>query len=1431
MKSTKLFLVLVLQLWALRSMSQNHNYALNFDGSDDYIQLGQLTGIDSTSNTLELWIKVPVVGTGGLTSSERVGIILGGYNSTPHFNYEITTNGRPRVYWNNGEVNLTASSTYDVRDGKWHHLAYVRDVTNNFIKIFLDGNEIAASTSAGTNINMTVPQRIGRDNRTSGTTHNFHGSMDELRIWDYAKSETEIRASMCSTVDPNSTGLLSYYNFNVSSDTFLIDQTGTLGGNLQNFGFTGNVSNWFVSDAPFGDVSVYDYAVSSTSVITMTTTQNGVFEVSNISGSTGTTEGVHIYRIDSVPNYTDSLMGNIAGNDAYFGVFQAGLGTSLVYDVELDYTNMFSVQTAAEPFTILLERSSYADSTWANSAATLDVTANTIEKSNVTTNKEFMIGQGQSLVAPPTSLFDNALNFDGDNDYIQLNQSAGVGDTSNTVELWLKVPEVGTGGLTASERVGIVLGGYNSNPHFNYEITTGGVPRVYWNGGQVNLSASSVDLRDGKWHHLAYVRDVALNQFLIYVDGVEVASSTSAGSDLVMTVPQRIGRDNRTSTPTHNLHGTMDELRIWNVAKTETEIRQSMCSRVPLNSNGLVSYFDFNVSAGSSILDQVGPLNGTLNGFALTGDTSNWIITSAPVGDQSVYEYAPSTATALLLSSATNGNFEVSNVTGSLGATDGIHIYRRDTVPNYSDSMITNIPNNNAYFGVFEAGISADLTFDVKYDYNNVAAVQGPAEHLTLLMEREHYADSTWLDAAGTLSTPQNIITRTGDTATAEFILGQDLLPPPPPPFLNNSFSFDGEDDFIQMANPLNVGEMSHTFELWLKVPMVNTDGLDPTERVGIIIGTYNDNPNFNYEIHNEGTPRIYWNGAEVNATANSQDLRDNRWHHLAFVRDVAADSFKIYIDGEVVLDLGTSGTDIDVQTIHRIGGDNRSTDGGPSFHGQMDEIRIWSKAKTTQEIREGMCHKLTGSEADLLTYYPFDGQSIADLGSAANNGSFTNVNSTDPRSGYRVSGAPVGDESAYLHTNNFANQSVTIGSLTSNFTVDSITGFIDGVHVYRVDTLPHSDSGIYNLGNQSLYYGVFVSQVGVYNSLNYNAVYDYSGDANAVINENNINLYARASGDLTPWVLSSAIQDQSNDVLVVNTPSGRGEYILADYSGNPCSIPTNVDIDNVELTTADISWTTSSPETKVQYGTTGFSLGSGTQVSSTTGSYSFSGLLSETGYEFYLGDSCSATGQFVWVGPFVFATKPLCPFPDIFEVSTLTDSSAILNVVTSGTNTEWVTSHGPVGFNVDFGIQRTHNSTPIVLDGLNELTSYEVYIRADCDSLYSDWFGPLTFTTDSVKSDSVIGIPTVEENGSDLQVFPNPATSEINLKFTNSKNNESYTVVLYNMTGVEVQRMDNVVGDGVYKMPVKSTVSSGLYLLKVVGGKGVYSQQIVIRN
>ena len=170
---------------------------------------------------------------------------------------------------------------------------------------------------------------------------------------------------------------------------------------------------------------------------------------------------------------------------------------------------------------------------------------------------------------------------------------------------------------------------------------------------------------------------------------------------------------------------------------------------------------------------------------------------------------------------------------------------------------------------------------------------------------------------------------------------------------IGGAMQFDGDDDQIQLKSVFTtLGSSSNTVATWIRIPLAGTEDLGATERVGIVLGNYNDSPNSNWELHAAGQMRLWWNGGEVDGRGTT-DLRDDTWHHLAWVRNKATNANYMYIDGQLETTITTLGTDITFNTTHRIGGDNRGSP--PNWHGLLDDVQVYSRALSQAEIENIM--------------------------------------------------------------------------------------------------------------------------------------------------------------------------------------------------------------------------------------------------------------------------------------------------------------------------------------------------------------------------------------------------------------------------------------------------------------------------------------------
>ncbi|WP_347174710.1 T9SS type A sorting domain-containing protein [Polaribacter uvawellassae] len=94
------------------------------------------------------------------------------------------------------------------------------------------------------------------------------------------------------------------------------------------------------------------------------------------------------------------------------------------------------------------------------------------------------------------------------------------------------------------------------------------------------------------------------------------------------------------------------------------------------------------------------------------------------------------------------------------------------------------------------------------------------------------------------------------------------------------------------------------------------------------------------------------------------------------------------------------------------------------------------------------------------------------------------------------------------------------------------------------------------------------------------------------------------------------------------------------------CSTSTNLGASNLGEHSADLTWSstnTSDTEWVVEYGTQGFTLGTGTKTGQTNQkSISIGNLNPNTSYDFYVQDKCKRSIDSDWAGPFNFTTKVL---------------------------------------------------------------------------------------------------------------------------------------------------------------------------------------------
>jgi hypothetical protein len=157
--------------------------AYQFDGATTGITLGTNASLSgATDFTVEAWIKAA----GG-------GRIIQQRDSTPsgwqgQYAFSVTSGGAVSFYIYNSGYQWQLTSTRTVTDGKWHHVAGVRDGTEGYI--YIDGTLAATGSGDIKDVNGALNAFIGYDGRDSNNY--FNGLMCDVALYDYAVSAARI---------------------------------------------------------------------------------------------------------------------------------------------------------------------------------------------------------------------------------------------------------------------------------------------------------------------------------------------------------------------------------------------------------------------------------------------------------------------------------------------------------------------------------------------------------------------------------------------------------------------------------------------------------------------------------------------------------------------------------------------------------------------------------------------------------------------------------------------------------------------------------------------------------------------------------------------------------------------------------------------------------------------------------------------------------------------------------------------------------------------------------------------------------------------------------------------------------------------------------------------------------------------------------------
>ncbi len=847
--------------------------------------------------TIEAWVSFDSLGAATQT-------ILSKYDTvTSQRSYllevvESSGNHNLKLTLNNGSgespTDVTVQGATNIVAGQWYHVAGVRD--GDAMKLFIDGvQESATSTITGNISSETNNLVLGYQDSQSGSsqTNVLDGQLMDVRLWSEARDPSDLGGAVTS-------------------------------------GDTGLVGNWRLGE-------------SGTSTIAADWSGNGLDGV--VSSPSRLQHSPEIQGVRAVIYEDTSLQGTAVGDDvvgtATFSV--SGGVTSGSFQVLSTSNGKLQLNTTTGEWVYTPNDNSSGEDTF-----TINVTGSTSGSDSQTVSVNVLARDDAPSV---DAGFGQALDFSGASSVVTIGAGQdGVFRTLNgdvTVEAIVKLDTLpGSGNVTIASMGGNGAGS-GFNQLFKLEIdSAGNVVAGHQNGTNSDvLATGTAGIVAGETYHIAAVRDSSAENWLIYVDGTLIQTTSFAGNAPSGGANGDLTLGALSGGGSNVVDGVIDEVRIWNTVRSATDISTFRTLRLDGDETGLLAYYDFeDVTTGAQ--------DKSLN--------NNDGVISGPTAIQSNLEELT--------------GFDLDE--DSFISLNGIRITDVDTTTG-NLTVVLEVSSGKVSLNTgIAGGVGAS---GVIGNNSSKVIVSGTATEIA----NTFGADSalSYRPNDGFNGTDNLSITSSDGNTTASESLSITVDSVDDNPETSGGFlQFDGSSHFVQVANSPLIGAGSNfTVEGWVNVTSTSTQ---------TIVGSWEEgNAERSFRLTLQDVSGTFAPVFEVSSDGTSVTTIQpttggavslNEWHHVAATLDADGNA-KVLLDGNVVA--ASSGVGSLFQTDAPIGIGATLADGGASLtttnllKGGVDEVRFWSVERTVDQIQDSYQTQLVGNETGLTAYYRFDDQ------------------------------------------------------------------------------------------------------------------------------------------------------------------------------------------------------------------------------------------------------------------------------------------------------------------------------------------------------------------------------------------------------------------------------------------------------------------------
>jgi hypothetical protein len=269
---------LVFLLSATQAFSQL--VALDFDGVNDQVVVTGNTILSPTKITLETWMYAK-----NFNSSPCADCAPIIWHQGKGYRFGTGNTGGVNIQFFDGSSTITLTSGVTLTKNAWHHLAVTYD--SAMIKLYVDGSY----TDSMSKVFSLSYSSKGADVWVVDPATGYGGTIEETRIWNYARNFKEIREGMFKTYKSGTKGLMLQLSYdegvpykNNTSITTLKDGSGNSNkSTLSSFKLQDSTSNFVLGRSYCDTVAYAKYSISRCSKYVLpskkkTVTKSGIYQ-------------------------------------------------------------------------------------------------------------------------------------------------------------------------------------------------------------------------------------------------------------------------------------------------------------------------------------------------------------------------------------------------------------------------------------------------------------------------------------------------------------------------------------------------------------------------------------------------------------------------------------------------------------------------------------------------------------------------------------------------------------------------------------------------------------------------------------------------------------------------------------------------------------------------------------------------------------------------------------------------------------------------------------------------------------------------------------------------------------------------------------------------------------------------------------------------